>query len=466
MDTTKGIWFGVLAASSGLLIAAWSRARLMLLSVLNYFIVPVEVNDHVGYNLLLVFQDKYKKTSLGPSRYGSERAYVPHESKFRTVPFERMGPAGALFWNGWIPFWVTNSIPDYLGSGTSNGGGGSAPGGSTARSPNCVSVTYLRGTLDVQAHIVDAYHRIVAEEDKRDPALKARYRIIQMTGSYGQNNTVVRAPTDGPPGSQGGGLNERTTAMGTGGGQRRFEHVRTLVHDKSTLDQYKSSNDPMQDMWLPEEAEAVLRRLRHWFYSEDWYKARGLPWHRGVQLYGLPGTGKSAFAQALAYSLDLRLYAVDLSSMHTHEFTAAWDKITDFTPCIALFEDIDRVFDKDETTAGGVSFRTFINTIDGVKRRDGVIVIITANDTSKLDDALVRDGRIDYKVEMVPLNAEGRRKLAKRILVDWPHLIEETVIAGDGDTGAEYQNRCIEIASRMAEAEEIRAAEQPIDQAA
>ncbi len=457
MDTSKGIWVGILAASSGLLIAAWSRARLMLLSVVNYFIMTAEVNDQVGYVLLVVLQDKYKTTKLGPARYGSDRAYVPIESKYRTIPFERMGPAGVLFWKGWIPVWVTNAIPDHLGSGTSNGGVAPAPAGSTARSPNCVSITYLRGTFDVEAHIVEAYNRLAADEDKRDPELKERYCITHLTGSYGQNNTVVREPSSGQSGGQ-GDVNELITAIGMGHGLRRFEHVRTLVHDKKTLDQYKSSGDPIKDMWLPDQAELALKRIQHWFRSEKWYKDRGLPWQRGMQLYGLPGTGKSAFAQAIAYSLDLRLYSIDLSSMHTHEFTAAWNKVTAFTPCIALFEDIDRVFNKDETIAGGVSFRTFINTIDGVKRRDGIIVILTVNDASKLDSALVRDGRVDYKVEMLPLNEAGRRKLATRILVDWPDMIDKAVAAGDGETGAEFQNRCIEIANQIADTEELAAA--------
>jgi ATP-dependent 26S proteasome regulatory subunit len=42
--------------------------------------------------------------------------------------------------------------------------------------------------------------------------------------------------------------------------------------------------------------------------------------------------------------------------------------------------------------------QTFLNITDGVKELTGIFLIFTTNYFEKLDDALVRDGRIDFKI--------------------------------------------------------------------
>ena len=77
--------------------------------------------------------------------------------------------------------------------------------------------------------------------------------------------------------------------------------------------------------------------------------------------------------------------------------------------------------------------------------------MITTNRLDRVDPALglpdphtgsTRPGRIDRVLEMRPLDEPGRRKLASRVLQDWPGEWERLVEDGVGDTGAQFQERC------------------------
>jgi ATP-dependent 26S proteasome regulatory subunit len=76
---------------------------------------------------------------------------------------------------------------------------------------------------------------------------------------------------------------------------------------------------------------------------------------------------------------------------------------------------------------------------------------MTTNRLDHIDAALglpdehtgsTRPGRIDRVLEMRSLDEAGRRKLASRVLEDWPGAWEQLVIEGAGDTGAQFQERC------------------------
>jgi SpoVK/Ycf46/Vps4 family AAA+-type ATPase len=125
--------------------------------------------------------------------------------------------------------------------------------------------------------------------------------------------------------------------------------------------------------------------------------------------------------------------------------------MTNETPCIALIEDIDAVFQGRDNLItdggmGGLTFDCLLNCIDGVERSDGVLLILTTNHVEAIDDALIkRPGRVDKVVEFGPLDFEGRLKLTRRILGD-----EESAVRvaeeGEGTSAAELQERCFRIA--------------------
>lgn len=151
---------------------------------------------------------------------------------------------------------------------------------------------------------------------------------------------------------------------------------------------------------LVSDAQAFLR-------SSQWYHDRGIPYRRGYLLYGPPGTGKTSFVQALAAELDYAICVVNISERGLTD-----DRLNHLLAnlperSIALLEDVDAAFaarrvpaDADGYTGANVTFSGLLNALDGVASADQRIIVMTTNHVDRLDDALVRPGRVDVRAEI------------------------------------------------------------------
>jgi len=148
--------------------------------------------------------------------------------------------------------------------------------------------------------------------------------------------------------------------------------------------------------------------------------------------------------------------------MSNEEFTDFWNMSLNAAPCIVLLEDLDRVFHGDKmvgesthTTKGRLTMDCILNCINGVESSDGIITFVTANDVSKIDKALgipdatgksSRPGRLDKMIFFKKLEKEQRILIAGRILDWFPNVVDAVVEAGVGETGAQFEKRCSDIA--------------------
>ncbi len=155
----------------------------------------------------------------------------------------------------------------------------------------------------------------------------------------------------------------------------------------------------LDHMFLPEgKLEQLLERVRMWEASAARNRAFGRVHKLGVLLEGRPGMGKSSLIRALARHTDRPLYTMNLSRA---EATSVEELVAAVKPhSILAFEDIDASYHgRDAVPPVQVPFNTFLNLIDGnLAFLHDVIVVFTANDRSKLDEALTRAGRMDHSI--------------------------------------------------------------------
>lgn len=148
--------------------------------------------------------------------------------------------------------------------------------------------------------------------------------------------------------------------------------------------------------------ETLIDDIRDFLKSGKWYYDRGIPYRRGYLLYGPPGSGKSSVIQALAGELEYNICILNLS-----EQTLTDDRLNhlmNHVPerSILLLEDIDSAFNERKQTEetgymSGVTFSGLLNALDGVASADERIIFMTTNHPEKLDPALIRPGRVDFK---------------------------------------------------------------------
>lgn len=165
---------------------------------------------------------------------------------------------------------------------------------------------------------------------------------------------------------------------------------------------------------LPGEKKHLVEDIRKFRATKQRYVRLGIPYHRGYLLYGPPGTGKTSLVSALAAHFGLSIYLISLTDFNDRSLMNAVNQVP--ASSILLFEDIDcassgkaRVTSNNATIghAGGekgvvanntVTLSGLLNVIDGFYAPANVLFVMTTNRIEALDPALLRPGRIDYKL--------------------------------------------------------------------
>ena len=165
----------------------------------------------------------------------------------------------------------------------------------------------------------------------------------------------------------------------------------------------------------------VLDDIKEFFKKENWYNKMGIPYRRGYLLHGCPGTGKTSLVKALAGELDIPIYILNISKdMKQDQFQRL---ISDVPPkSIIVIEDVDCLFTKKGKMDKkyNITFKTILNAIDGIISPYGTLLFLTTNHKLKLDNALIRPGRIDRQYKIDKMDKEQAEDFFKLFYPDNP----------------------------------------------
>ena len=153
--------------------------------------------------------------------------------------------------------------------------------------------------------------------------------------------------------------------------------------------------------------ERIVADVQDFIASHRWYADRGVPYRRGYLLYGPPGTGKSSFIQALAGHMDYGIAIVNLSERGLTDDRLNYLLTNIPQRTLVLLEDIDAAYNNRRQTVqadgyagANVTFSGLLNALDGVASAEERILFLTTNHIERLDEALIRPGRVDMTVRL------------------------------------------------------------------
>jgi chaperone BCS1 len=187
----------------------------------------------------------------------------------------------------------------------------------------------------------------------------------------------------------------------------------------------------------PGEKEHLLEDVSQFRKAKQRYEQLGVPYHRGYLLYGPPGTGKTSLVSALAGQCGLSIYLINLADLNDRSLMKAVNQVP--ANSVLLFEDIDcmrgsqsrqevraesgrneiaAASTKENASTNGVTLSGLLNVLDGFHAPSGVLFVMTTNHVEKLDAALLRPGRIDYKLYLGKASDQQKVDLYLRFFPD------------------------------------------------
>jgi chaperone BCS1 len=213
----------------------------------------------------------------------------------------------------------------------------------------------------------------------------------------------------------------------------------------------------------PGEKEHMVQDITNFRKAKQRYSRLGVPYHRGYLLHGPPGTGKTSLVSALAAHFGLSVYCLNLADFNDRSLMSAVNQIP--ANSVLLFEDIDcmksgqarvgsnsRVggdeappVDRKEKENGaiqnGVTLSGLLNVLDGFFAPTGVLFMMTTNRIETLDPALLRPGRIDYRLYLGKASDQQKVKLYRRFFPEASESDAREIVEAcrSAETMAEFQ---------------------------
>ena len=203
------------------------------------------------------------------------------------------------------------------------------------------------------------------------------------------------------------------------------------------------------------EAKEELVEVIDFLQKPKKYSKLGAVIPRGILFQGPPGTGKTLLAKAVAGEAGVPFFSISGSDFVEMFVGVGASRVRDLfheakknTPCIIFIDEIDAV--GGHRGAGGASggqdergqtLNALLVEMDGFATEETIIILAATNRPDILDPALLRPGRFDRQINVLPPDVKGRTEIlkvhARRVPLS-PEVDLETIARSTpGFTGAE-----------------------------
>jgi len=173
-----------------------------------------------------------------------------------------------------------------------------------------------------------------------------------------------------------------------------------------------------------DEAEDELVEIVDFLKNPQRYTKLGARVPRGVLLYGLPGSGKTLLARAVAGEANAAFFSSSASEFVEAIVGVGASRVRDLfkqakeaTPAIVFIDELDAIGRSRSGNVSGISgghdereqtLNQILTEMDGFDPDTNVIVLGATNRPEVLDPALLRPGRFDRRIAVNPPDRKGR----------------------------------------------------------
>jgi transitional endoplasmic reticulum ATPase len=165
-----------------------------------------------------------------------------------------------------------------------------------------------------------------------------------------------------------------------------------------------------ESLILPKKTERLVDvNLLSFLERKEQMREARIPLKRGVLLYGPFGTGKTLTANVAA-NLATKNGWTFIYLDDVRDLAMALRFAKQYQPAVVFSEDIDRDVAGERTS----EMDDVLNTIDGIELKNTeIFTVLTSNDVSVINPAMLRPGRLDAIIEIPAHDSESAIRLVK-----------------------------------------------------
>jgi len=208
--------------------------------------------------------------------------------------------------------------------------------------------------------------------------------------------------------------------MFSGGGQSAFSMM------KNDIDVESQITTRFEDVQGIDSAKDELEEIVDFLKQPEKYFGTGAKIPKGALLTGKPGTGKTLLARAIAGESSVPFIQCSGSSfvemfvgVGAKRVREVFEIARENEPCIIFIDEIDAI-GKKRSMNGFASndereqtINQLLTEMDGFDNTSQIVVIGATNRIDILDDALLRPGRFDRKIQVSLPDVHGREEILK-----------------------------------------------------
>jgi len=227
--------------------------------------------------------------------------------------------------------------------------------------------------------------------------------------------------------------------------------------DKGKLEAASLQKVTFDDVAGIPEAKDELIEIIHFLKEPSRYEKLGGKIPKGVLLQGPPGTGKTLLAKAIAGEAGVPFFNISGSDfvemfvgVGASRVRELFAKAKKNAPCIVFIDEIDAVGrHRGAADVGGQeekdqTLNALLVEMDGFQSGETVIIVGATNRPDVLDPALLRPGRFDRQINILPPDVTGRVKIlevyGKKMPLDKDIQMDAVARSTPGFTGADLAN--------------------------